>query len=249
MIGEGDHELIAAPTGSGKTLATFLAAIDALVHRGLEHDLPDETAVLYVSSLRALTNDIQRNLQVPLAGIVEQLAARALQNRIYAPGFVPGTPRLVAWSGCVNGRRIRTPHIVVTTPESLYILHRDLDRAAFDDVLQMLADGYPTRRGRRGAYLHRDWVNGRLRHTGPVRLRRGAAAGRNPGRYRQRGLRLREHAGRYLPTGQHGVSLQRRGVARDASRKGQLSQNCPSKEKGPAAPLQALDILGGRGWD
>lgn len=65
-IRDGRHTLIAAPTGSGKTLAAFLSAIDSLVREGLEHGLPDETTVLYVSPLRALSNDIQRNLQVPI---------------------------------------------------------------------------------------------------------------------------------------------------------------------------------------
>src|SRR5205809_2908124 len=61
-IQAGRHVLVAAPTGSGKTLAAFLAAIDALVRRGVEAALPDETCVVYVSPLKALSNDIRRNL-------------------------------------------------------------------------------------------------------------------------------------------------------------------------------------------
>jgi ATP-dependent Lhr-like helicase len=61
-IKSGRHTLIAAPTGSGKTLAAFLAAVDSLVRQGLEGPLPDETQVVYVSPLKALSNDIQRNL-------------------------------------------------------------------------------------------------------------------------------------------------------------------------------------------
>src|SRR5574337_1179748 len=68
-IRAGRHTLIAAPTGSGKTLAAFLAAIDSLVRQGTEGCLPDETQVVYVSPLKALSNDIQRNLQAPLTGI------------------------------------------------------------------------------------------------------------------------------------------------------------------------------------
>ena len=60
------HTLIAAPTGSGKTLAAFLAAIDDLVRQGQERPLPDETQVLYVSPLKALSNDVEKNLQEPL---------------------------------------------------------------------------------------------------------------------------------------------------------------------------------------
>src|SRR5215510_1900672 len=69
------HTLIAAPTGSGKTFAAFMAAIDDLVRRGLAGELKDETHVVYVSPLKALSNDIQKNLQEPLAGI-----RRALQR-------------------------------------------------------------------------------------------------------------------------------------------------------------------------
>src|SRR6185436_3444858 len=72
-IQSGRHALIAAPTGSGKTLAAFLAAIDALVRRGVGGDLPDETAVVYVSPLKALSNDIRLNLDAPLAGIRREL--------------------------------------------------------------------------------------------------------------------------------------------------------------------------------
>src|SRR5271157_4561087 len=67
------HTLVAAPTGSGKTLAAFLAAIDDLVRQGLGGDLADATQVVYVSPLKALSNDIHRNLEEPLAGIREEL--------------------------------------------------------------------------------------------------------------------------------------------------------------------------------
>src|ERR1700686_4888557 len=72
-IQSGRNVLIAAPTGSGKTLAAFLAAIDSLVRQGLKGELRDETQVDYVSPLKALSHDIQRNLQTPLAGISELL--------------------------------------------------------------------------------------------------------------------------------------------------------------------------------
>jgi ATP-dependent Lhr-like helicase len=72
-IKNGEHTLLAAPTGSGKTMAAFLAAIDSLVREGEVFGLPDETRVLYVSPLKALSNDIHRNLDEPLAGIAERL--------------------------------------------------------------------------------------------------------------------------------------------------------------------------------
>src|SRR5204863_4378843 len=75
-IKEGSHVLIAAPTGSGKTLAAFLAAIDGLVRQGIAGGLPDETQVVYVSPLKALSNDIRRNLERPLSGIAAELRAQ-----------------------------------------------------------------------------------------------------------------------------------------------------------------------------
>src|SRR5262245_3662958 len=76
----GQDVLIAAPTGSGKTLAAFLAAIDALVREAVEGRLKDATQVVYVSPLKALSNDIQRNLQAPLAGISDILRERGLSK-------------------------------------------------------------------------------------------------------------------------------------------------------------------------
>jgi ATP-dependent helicase Lhr and Lhr-like helicase len=114
----GRHVLVAAPTGSGKTFAAFLAAIDQLVKEGLRAPLPDETRVLYVSPLKALSNDIQRNLEAPLNGIREELAALGLPDvevrAVVRTGDTTQSERA--------GMRRRAPHIVVTTPESLYIL-------------------------------------------------------------------------------------------------------------------------------
>src|SRR5215467_5103906 len=76
----GQHVLIAAPTGSGKTLAAFLAAIDGLVRQGLAGELRDETQIVYVSPLKALSNDIRRNLEAPLAGIREALCQQGLPD-------------------------------------------------------------------------------------------------------------------------------------------------------------------------
>src|SRR5580692_6632590 len=114
----GRHVLVAAPTGSGKTFAAFLAAIDQLIKEGLQGPLPDETRVVYVSPLKALSNDIQRNLQAPLAGIRQELAALNLPDvEIRATVRTGDTTQAER-----AGMRRRAPHIVVTTPESLYIL-------------------------------------------------------------------------------------------------------------------------------
>ncbi|HEY0232634.1 MAG TPA: DEAD/DEAH box helicase, partial [Dokdonella sp.] len=117
-IAAGRHTLIAAPTGSGKTLAAFLAAIDDLVRRGVEQALPDETAVVYVSPLKALSNDVRVNLEAPLAGIRDELLRLWLPDveirTCVRTGDTPQAER--------DKMRKRPPHIVVTTPESLYIL-------------------------------------------------------------------------------------------------------------------------------
>jgi ATP-dependent Lhr-like helicase len=114
----GRHVLIAAPTGSGKTLAAFLAAIDALVRQALAHGLKDETQIVYVSPLKALSNDIRCNLEAPLAGIRAALQARGLPDIDIRTWVRTGdTP-----AGERDRMRRRPPHIVVTTPESLYIL-------------------------------------------------------------------------------------------------------------------------------
>src|SRR5689334_17034765 len=78
-IAGGEHTLVAAPTGSGKTLAAFLASIDSLFRQAVEKTLPDETQVVYVSPLKALSNDIHRNLQVPLMEIREAALAAGLE--------------------------------------------------------------------------------------------------------------------------------------------------------------------------
>ncbi|MFN8009552.1 MAG: DEAD/DEAH box helicase [Terriglobia bacterium] len=117
-IREGRHTLIAAPTGSGKTLAAFLWAINWLVEEATHGSLADETQVVYVSPLKALGNDIQKNLQTPLSKIL----AIARQNDPAFPEI-----RVAVRSGDTLARERqqmlkRPPHILITTPETLYIL-------------------------------------------------------------------------------------------------------------------------------
>ena len=112
------HTLIAAPTGSGKTLAGFLTAIDTLVRDSRRAVLPDATRVVYVSPLKALGNDVHKNLEVPLAGIDRALADAGEPGSgiraMVRTGDTPGAAR--------EAMRRQPPHILVTTPESLYIL-------------------------------------------------------------------------------------------------------------------------------
>jgi ATP-dependent Lhr-like helicase len=111
-IREGRHTLIAAPTGSGKTLAAFLSAIDSLVRQGPA--LADETQILYVSPLKALSNDVQKNLQGPLAEIRQGDQSIPEVRVLVRTGDTPAAERAAMTR--------RPPHILVTTPESLYLL-------------------------------------------------------------------------------------------------------------------------------
>ncbi|MGB1581697.1 MAG: DEAD/DEAH box helicase, partial [Nevskiales bacterium] len=114
------HEpaLIAAPTGSGKTLAAFLAAINDLVTEGLEKGLDEAVYVLYVSPLKALSNDIQKNLQAPLEGIRERLVQGGYGDVLIRDAVRTGDTTTTERAAM----RRSPPHILVTTPESLFIL-------------------------------------------------------------------------------------------------------------------------------
>ncbi len=110
--------LIAAPTGSGKTLAAFLSAIDDLVWQADAGSLKDETQIVYVSPLKALSNDIQRNLEAPIVGIRQKLRDDGrsdvdIRSWVRTGDTAPAERQRMAR---------RPPHIVVTTPESLYVL-------------------------------------------------------------------------------------------------------------------------------
>jgi len=143
--------LVAAPTGSGKTLCAFLAAIDELVRESLEGQLAEETRVLYVSPLKALSNDIERNLQVPLDGISRSLAhsdrpAHGITTAVRT-GDTPAKDR---------ARHTKHPaHIYVTTPESLYILlTSEGGRKMLETVQTVIIDEvHAVVRDKRGAHL------------------------------------------------------------------------------------------------
>ena len=110
--------LISAPTGGGKTLAAFLTAIDSLVRQARAGELVDEIQTLYVSPLKALSNDVHKNLDVPLAGIAALAKSKGIElpeiRTAARTGDTPPSERQKM------GRK--PPHILVTTPESLYIL-------------------------------------------------------------------------------------------------------------------------------
>ena len=117
-IRAGEDVLISAPTGSGKTLAAFLTALDGLVRTARTGRLPERTSVLYVSPLKALGNDVHKNLEVPLAEIAGLAARQGVALAPIRTAMRSGdTP---AWERQHMGKT--PPHILVTTPESLYIL-------------------------------------------------------------------------------------------------------------------------------
>ncbi|MEO8061351.1 MAG: DEAD/DEAH box helicase [Pseudomonadota bacterium] len=150
-IASGQHALIAAPTGSGKTLAAFLAAIDSLVREGAAGALRDVTRVVYVSPLKALSNDIQRNLDAPLAGISsEMLKTGACAPQIRAQVRTGDTSQFER----AVMRRIN-PHILVTTPESLYLLLTSASgREMLQNVRTVIVDEiHAVAQTKRGAHL------------------------------------------------------------------------------------------------
>ncbi len=150
-IKAGKHTLISAPTGSGKTLAAFYGAIDGLVQQGLNQQLSDGVQILYVSPLKALSNDIQKNLELPLDGIAEHL---------HLAGQPPVDIRIGVRTGDTPASQRqkmakKPPHILVTTPESLYLLLTSASgRAMLASVSTLIVDEIHAMLGdKRGAHL------------------------------------------------------------------------------------------------
>ncbi|MCH8190494.1 MAG: DEAD/DEAH box helicase, partial [Chloroflexi bacterium] len=150
-IRSGKDTLIASPTGTGKTLAAFLTCIDDLVRQGLAGALADETQVLYVSPLKALSNDIQKNLSEPLREVRDILTDMGLPapdiRVLVRTGDTPASQR--------QAMTRRPPHILVTTPESLYILlTSNGGRSMLKTVRTVIVDEiHAVARDRRGAHL------------------------------------------------------------------------------------------------
>ena len=151
LIRAGEDVLICAPTGSGKTLAAFSICLDDLVRRAERADLPDATLVVYVSPLKALSNDVRKNLESPL---------RELQVRAVEAGIPLATIRTAVRTGDTTtserARMLRTPpHVLVTTPESLFILlTAEKSRRLFAGVTTVIVDEIHAMAGdKRGSHL------------------------------------------------------------------------------------------------
>ncbi|MFZ0913268.1 MAG: DEAD/DEAH box helicase [Candidatus Korobacteraceae bacterium] len=147
----GRTTLISAPTGSGKTLAAFLICIDRLVRKALEGALHNRTEVLYVSPLKALGNDIQKNLDGPLSEILALAAERGLLMPEIRTAVRSGDTLMKERRDMLK----RPPHILVTTPESLYILlTANGSRAILHDVETVIVDEiHAVADDKRGAHL------------------------------------------------------------------------------------------------
>jgi ATP-dependent helicase Lhr and Lhr-like helicase len=173
----GHTTLISAPTGSGKTLAAFLACIDRLVCKALAGELHDRTEVLYISPLKALGNDIQKNLEIPLGEILQMAGDRGLLMPEIRTAVRTGDTLM-------KDRRLmlkRPPHILVTTPESFYILlTAEKSRAILRDVETVIVDEiHAVADDKRGVHLSLSLERlEALTHRPPVRI--GLSATQKP---------------------------------------------------------------------
>ncbi len=173
----GRTTLISAPTGSGKTLAAFLACINRLVCKALAGDLQDRTEVLYVSPLKALGNDIQKNLEGPLGEILQMAGERGLLMPQIRTAVRTGDTLMPERRAMLK----RPPHILVTTPESLYILlTAEKSRAILRDIETVIVDEiHAVADDKRGAHLMLSLERlEALTHRQPVRI--GLSATQKP---------------------------------------------------------------------
>jgi ATP-dependent Lhr-like helicase len=231
----GRTTLISAPTGSGKTLAAFLACIDRLVRKALAGDLTDRTEVLYVSPLKALGNDIQKNLEGPLGEILALAGERGL--------LMPEIRTAVRTGDTLAHERRsmlkRPPHILVTTPESLYILlTADKSRAILRDVETVIVDEiHAVADDKRGAHLTLSLERLEvLCHRPPVRI--GLSATQKP----------IEEVAHFLTGNRNGGTESRTSAAKAVDRCAVLAarlKSCPSQSapESESAPVGSDPVI------
>ncbi len=225
LIQSGRDVLISAPTGSGKTLAAFTTALDTLVIRAAANALPDATLVVYVSPLKALTNDVRKNLETPLA----QLLALARERGI-APAAIRTATRTGDTTPAERARMLRhRPHVLVTTPESLFILlTAERSRALFSAVETVIVDEiHALAADKRGSHLALSLA--RLdalveRNGGPKPQRIGLSAT----------IRPLDAVARFLRPGTPGPEIVDIGSRREMT----LAVEVPRDELGPVASAE-----------
>jgi ATP-dependent Lhr-like helicase len=230
----GHTTLISAPTGSGKTLAAFLACINRLVCKALAGELCDRTEVLYISPLKALGNDIQKNLEIPLGEILQMAGARGLLMPEIRTAVRTGDTLM-------KDRRLmlkRPPHILVTTPESFYILlTAEKSRAILRDVETVIVDEiHAVADDKRGVHLSLSLERlEALTHRRPVRI--GLSATQKP----------IEEVARFLAGNSDNSDLNPRPspviVDVGHKRKLDLGVEVPSTELGPVASNEMWDEI------
>ena len=176
-IMSGRDTLLAAPTGSGKTLAAFMAGIDRLVREAEAGTLEATTSIVYVSPLKALSNDIQRNLEEPLEGIRRRAIAAGHEPPAIRTGLRTGDTTASERQQLVR----KPPHILITTPESLYLMvTAERSRETLRRVTTVIVDEiHALARDRRGSHLALTLA--RLDHLADVRPQRvGLSATQRP---------------------------------------------------------------------
>jgi ATP-dependent Lhr-like helicase len=228
----GHTTLISAPTGSGKTLAAFLACINRLVCKALAGNLSDRTEVLYISPLKALGNDIQKNLEIPLGEILQMAGERGLLMPEIRTAVRTGDTLM-------KDRRLmlrRPPHILVTTPESFYILlTAEKSRAILRDVETVIVDEiHAVADDKRGVHLSLSLERlEALTHRRPVRI--GLSATQKP----------IEEVARFLAGNSDPENPRSAPVIVDVGhkRKLDLGVEVPSTELGPVASNEMWDEI------
>jgi ATP-dependent helicase Lhr and Lhr-like helicase len=228
----GRTTLISAPTGSGKTLAAFLACINRLVCKALAGELHDRTEVLYISPLKALGNDIQKNLEVPLGEILQMAGNRGLLMPEIRTAVRTGDTLM-------KDRRLmlkRPPHILVTTPESFYILlTAEKSRAILRDVETVIVDEiHAVADDKRGVHLSLSLERlEALTHHPPARI--GLSATQKP----------IEEVARFLSGNSDSDNPRPKPVVVDIGHKRELDLGVevPSSELGPVASNEMWDEI------